>query len=101
MPEDVTMWSESLYEGLYAALRANKPDAIVKALLQELTTKGHPADRIEQMVKDNVSIGAGSRVKRLLGGAAAAKRAAADHGKKGGKRRRKGGFFAWLKSLFG
>lgn len=97
MPEDVTMWSESLYEGLYAALRANKPDALIKELLKELTTKGHPRDRIEQMVKDNVGVGGYSRVRRLLGGAAPAQKAAA--GKKGGKR--KGGFFAWLKSLFG
>ncbi|MGV0005454.1 MAG: hypothetical protein ACNYPG_02305 [Candidatus Porifericomitaceae bacterium WSBS_2022_MAG_OTU9] len=96
MSEEVTMWSESLYDGLYVALRKNKQDSVIKALLQELKNKGHEEERIVQMVQSNVSVGAASKVKRLLGlpvGGSANK-------KSGRSKAKDRGFFAWLGSLF-
>ena len=103
--KDVTMWSESLFDGLYLALRKNKRDALIIGLIKEIKEKGYPPARIVSLVEDNVSPAAGRRVQTLLSGRptpqnsgkAPASSATATKAK---KQKSTGGFTGWLMSLF-
>ena len=105
--KDVTMWSESLFDGLYMALRKNKRDALIIGLIKEIKGKGYPPARIVSLVEDNVSTVAGRRVQTLLSGRPTPQnsgKAPANSAKatatKARKQKSAGGFTGWLMSLF-
>jgi hypothetical protein len=69
-PEEIqTMWSESLLEHLYLALKKNKDDELLMELIGELRAKDYDDDflikKVTQKVGDASAI---SRIKNLLAG---------------------------------
>ena len=61
-----TMWSESLLEGLYVALKKSKDDSVVKDLLNEIKEKDYDNNYIINKVKRKVGPTAAERVNALL-----------------------------------
>ena len=68
MTEIKTMWSESLLESLYVALRKSKDDGVVKDVLNDLKEKDYDNDYIINKVKRKVGPKAAERVNALLTG---------------------------------
>ena len=68
MTEIKTMWSESLLESLYVALRKDKEDKIVREVLDDLKAKEYDDDYIINKAKKKVGPTAGARVEALLSG---------------------------------
>ncbi len=68
MTEIKTMWSESLLESLYVALKKTKEDTVVKDVLTELKEKEYDNDYIINKVKRKVGPTAAQRVEALLTG---------------------------------
>lgn len=64
--KDVTMWSGSLLESLYFALRKQKSDAAIKQILAELRQKGFGTDNLIGRVESEVGAQAARRVQGLL-----------------------------------
>jgi hypothetical protein len=64
-----TMWSESLLEHLYLALKKNKEDAMIMELIGELRAKEYDDDflikKVTQKVGDATAV---NRLKNLLAG---------------------------------
>ncbi len=68
MTEIKTMWSESLLESLYVALRKTAEDKVVLEVLDELKAKEYDDDYIINKAKRKVGPAAGERVEALLAG---------------------------------
>ena len=65
--ESLTMWSESLMESLYVALRKQKPDKILKQIIEELKAKGYEDKYLLNRAREKVGPRAETRVAELLG----------------------------------
>ena len=64
-----TMWSESLLEHLYLALKKNKDDALIMEIIEELRAKDYDDDFLIKKVKQKVGNAAAvSRITNLLAG---------------------------------
>ena len=63
-----TMWSESLLETLYVALRKDKEDAVVKDVISDLKAKDYDDDYLINKVKVKVGPNAAVRIRGLLRG---------------------------------
>ena len=68
MTEVKTMWSESLLESLYVALRKDKEDKIVQEVISDLKAKEYEDDYIINKVKKKVGPTAAVRIEALLNG---------------------------------
>lgn len=68
MTEIKTMWSESLLESLYVALKKEKEDKLVKEVLDDLKAKEYDNEYILNKVKRKVGPAAATRVEALLTG---------------------------------
>lgn len=65
-----TMWSESLLESLYLALRKQKEDKIVREVIADLRAKGYDDKYITNKVKKKLGPVAAARIEALLTGKA-------------------------------
>ena len=65
--ESLTMWSESLMESLYVALRKRKSDDILKQIIGELKAKGYNDKYLVNLAREKVGPRAGTRLTGLLG----------------------------------
>ena len=63
-----TMWSESLLESLYVALRKQKEDKIVREVIADLRAKGYGDEYLMNKVKQKVGTTAAARIESLLTG---------------------------------
>ncbi len=63
-----TMWSESLLEHLYLALKKDKDDAMIMELIEELRAKDYDDDFLIKKVTQKVGGGAIPRLTNLLSG---------------------------------
>ena len=63
----VTMWSESLLEGLYVAIAKPGTGAALKDLLNELKAKGYEENYLIEKVEEKVGTKAADRLKVMLG----------------------------------
>ena len=63
-----TMWSESLLETLYVALRKDKEDALVQEIIVDLRAKDYDDEYLINKVKKKVGPNAAVRIKNLLQG---------------------------------
>ena len=63
-----TMWSESLLETLYVALRKDKEDALVQEIIVDLRAKEYDDEYLINKVKKKVGPTAAVRMKNLLEG---------------------------------
>jgi hypothetical protein len=113
-----TMWSESLLEHLYLALKKNKEDAMILELIEELRAKEYDDEFLIKKVTMKVGATGATRITALLsgktvGGSNAATGAAAEKplskadqaranaAKKRANERSKGGLVGKLKGIFG
>ncbi len=123
-PNEVTMWSESVFEGLFLVLRKSKNESKIKLALRELISKGYKKPFIVEKVRAELGDSGAAIVERVLSGGSvpkggdakggdAASRAAAQAKKYTRKRagasvyRKRataqaasGGFMGWLRGLF-
>jgi len=68
-PEEVqTMWSESLLEHLYLALKKNKEDAMILELIEELRVKEYDDEFLIKKVTMKVGATGATRITALLSG---------------------------------
>ena len=80
----ITMWSESLIEGLYIGIAKSGNDNALKGLIKELKEKGYENNYLINKVTTNVGPTEGRRLKALMGlGGAAATASKAKTKKKG------------------
>jgi hypothetical protein len=63
-----TMWSESLMEHLYLALKKNKEDEMILELIEELRAKDYDDEFLIKKVTMKVGATGASRLKALLSG---------------------------------
>lgn len=63
-----TMWSESLLEHLYLALKKNKEDSMILELIEELRAKEYDDDFLIKKVTMKVGATGAARIKALLSG---------------------------------
>ncbi len=63
-----TMWSESLFDSLYLALRRKKEDNIIKGIIQDLKLKDYSDRYIINRVKQEIGSIAATRIEILLTG---------------------------------
>ncbi|HIF50865.1 MAG TPA: hypothetical protein EYQ42_04970 [Thiotrichaceae bacterium] len=63
-----TMWSESLLEHLYLALRKNKDNAMILELIEELRAKEYDDEFLINKVKMKVGQNEATRLEGLLSG---------------------------------
>ncbi|MFT5395424.1 MAG: hypothetical protein ACI85N_000608 [Gammaproteobacteria bacterium] len=63
-----TMWSESLLEHLYLALKKNKEDELILELIEELRAKEYDDEFIIQKVTMKVGAEGATRITALLSG---------------------------------
>lgn len=117
-PNEVTMWSESIFEGLFLVLRKSQDETKIRLALKELLAKGYKPPLIIEKVREELGDDGAGIVERMFKSGAAK----SGSGKKGGggaprRRQRPGasvyrkgsgdgdgqssGFLDWLKSLFG
>ncbi len=76
-----TMWSESLLEHLYLALKKDKDDAMILELIEELRAKDYDDDFLIKKVTQKVgNASAVSRVTNLLAGKTSGGGSATDAG---------------------
>ncbi len=68
MTEIKTMWSESLLEALYVALRKDKEDDVVQEVINDLRAKEYDDEYIVNKVKKKVGPNAAARIEALLTG---------------------------------
>lgn len=61
-----TLWTETILEILYEALKRNKDDAAITEVLKEVRSKGFKQDYIFEKVTKKVDKQAASRVKTLM-----------------------------------
>ena len=62
-----TLWSETILEILYEALRKERKDGEIRELLKEVRAKGFKRDYILDRVKKKIGPAAEIRVRGLLG----------------------------------
>jgi hypothetical protein len=68
-PEEIqTMWSESLLEHLYLALKKNKEDAMILELIEELRAKEYDDEFLIKKVTMKVGATGAARITALLSG---------------------------------
>lgn len=68
-PEEIqTMWSESLLEHLYLALKKNKEDEMILELIEELRAKEYDDEFLIKKVKMKVGATGVARITALLSG---------------------------------
>jgi hypothetical protein len=68
-PEEIqTMWSESLLEHLYLALKKNKEDAMILELIEELRAKDYDDEFLIKKVTMKVGATGATRITALLSG---------------------------------
>ena len=109
-----TMWSESLLEHLYLALKKNKEDELILELIEELRAKEYDDEFIIQKVTMKVGAPGATRVTALLSGktvggsnaisGAAAEKplSQADQARaNAAKKKAKGGLVGKIKGIFG
>jgi hypothetical protein len=93
----ITMWSESLIEGLYIGIAKSGNDNALKDLIRELKEKGYETNYLINKVTTNVGPAEGRRLKALMGlGGAAASASKAKVNVKAKVKEKKKGFFARL-----
>jgi hypothetical protein len=63
-----TMWSESLLEHLYLALKKDKEDEMIMELIEELRAKDYDDEFLIKKVTQKVGATGASRMKNLLAG---------------------------------
>jgi hypothetical protein len=63
----ITMWSESLMEGLYIGIAKSGNDNALKGLIKELREKGYENNYLINKVITNVGPAEGRRLKALMG----------------------------------
>ena len=63
-----TMWSESLLETLYVALRKDKEDALIQEVIVDLRAKDYDDEYLINKVKKKVGPAAATRMEMLLTG---------------------------------
>jgi hypothetical protein len=63
----ITMWSESLIEGLYIGIAKSGNDNALKGLIKELREKGYENNYLINKVITNVGPAEGRRLKALMG----------------------------------
>jgi len=91
-----TMWSESLLEGLYDALKKQKGDRVLVGIIRELKAKGYDSRYLIDKVSKKIGPKAGDRMRELLSrGARKAPRR-----RKPGKPPAQQGLIARIMSLF-
>lgn len=61
-----TMWSESLLEGLYDALKKQKGDRVLVGIIRELKAKGYESRYLIDKVSKKIGPKAGDRMRELL-----------------------------------
>lgn len=82
----ITMWSESLIEGLYIGIAKSGNDNALRELIKELKEKGYEETFLINKVNTNVSPAASKRLQALLG------RGGAKSPASSGKKEKKGMF---------
>lgn len=110
MTEIKTMWSESLLEALYVALRKEKEDKLVKEVIDDLRAKEYDDEYIINKVKKKVGPTAAIRIEALLTGKTTSSSVSAD-GKplskadqaraNAAKKKAKAGLVGKIKGIFG
>ncbi len=78
----LTMWSESLLEGLYVGIAKSGNNNALRELLKELKQKGYEEKYLINKVTANVSPAAGKRLEGLLGQGGASPATASNNKKK-------------------
>lgn len=63
-----TMWSESLFEGLYLALRKGKKNDAIMEILNDIKAKQYKDHYIIRKTKRDVGLAEGARIEALLSG---------------------------------
>ena len=63
----ITMWSESLIDGLYIGIAKSGNDNALKGLIKELKDKGYENNYLINKVATNVGPVEGRRLKALMG----------------------------------
>ena len=114
-----TMWSESLFEGLYLALKKGKKNDAIMAILRDIKAKQYKDHYIIRKTKRDLGPAEGARVAALLSGkpvpGPAARpaqspgsqrqrplsKAAAEARARAAKKRAEQGLFAGIKRFFG
>lgn len=72
-----TLWTETLLENLFEALRRNKSDGAIKKVLAELREKDIPTGYMVQKTRSEVGPREAKRLELLLAAASKARRGAA------------------------
>jgi hypothetical protein len=68
MTEIKTMWSESLLETLYVALKKDKEDALIQEIIVDLRAKEYDDEYLINKVKKKVGPTSATRMESLLAG---------------------------------
>jgi len=63
----ITMWSESLIEGLYIGIAKSGNDNALRSLLKDLKKKGYEEKYLINKVNTNVGTAEGMRLQALMG----------------------------------
>ncbi len=87
--DDATLWSQTLYEGLFSALKREKVnEKVVMSAIAELKAKQIPIEMVYNQVQRELGTAAVARLKRIIS--------------PGGKRATKeqGGLFSFVKKIF-
>lgn len=67
----ITMWSESLIEGLYIGIAKSGNDNALRGLITELKEKGYEENYLIEKVKTNIGPAEASRLQTLIKGSSA------------------------------
>jgi len=62
-----TLWSQTQFELLYAALSGNKPDSVIKEIAKDLSRRGFPSEYLIGRVRRKLGMVASNRLKVILG----------------------------------
>ncbi len=73
-----TLWTETLVEDLFSALKRNKSDGTVKQIVQELKAKGLPEEYLENKVRTALGQAAAERFTQVSTGRRPSKAPSAD-----------------------
>ena len=91
-----TLWTQTLFEDLYGALKKGKSDAELKKLLNDLKGKEMPLRYVIRKVSDDVGPQHAKRLEAILAG-----KSTASSGKgAAGKGKSSGGLMGSIKGLF-
>lgn len=86
-----TMWSESLFEGLYLALKKGKKNDVIMGILRDIKAKQYKDHYIIRKTKRDLGPTEGARVAALLSGKPVPGPAARPAQSPGGQRQRSSG----------